>query len=563
MSSKPLAILGLSYFGNHESAAALLTDGKLIAAAEEERFTRKKYDRSFPSQSISFCLKQGGINIKEVNHVGFFWQPWRGFGKKLIYALKGLPYSFFRGAKNAGILYDLISAEKIFRNQTGYTGNFHFIEHHLAHASSVFFSSGLQKSAILSVDGSGESITCWMGRGEANRLTNLKTVKWPHSLGHLYSTLTQYLGFKVFEDEYKVMGLSSYGAPEYLDEFRKIIKIRNDKTYEIDLSYTDYQLFKKRWYSEKWIRKFGSPRQQNEPINKRHQNIAASLQVRLEEVLKDLAAYLIDATGSDSLCLSGGVALNSLAVGKLSEMKIAKIYTNPVSGDAGCALGAAYFINNVILNNNNQPLKHAFWGPEYQDEEIEKILVKRGVKYEKLENPSQKAAELLAQGKIIGWFQGRAEHGQRALGNRSILADPRNKSIKDIINMKIKHREPFRPFAPSILEEFQSEYFDYSSPVPFMTEVHFVKQEKQKLIPAVVHVDGTARLQTVNKSIQPLFWNLIYEFYKLTNIPVVLNTSFNTKGEPIVNSPHDAIDTFYKSGLDDLIIGKFLVRSSY
>ena len=562
MNKRHQYILGLTYFGQHDSCAALIKNGQLIAASEEERFSRIKYDRSFPSQSIKFCLNQAGITINKIDQVGFFWQPWRGVGTRIFKAFRGLPESWNRGGKNAGILFDLLLAEKIFRQKTGYKGPFHFLDHHLTHAASTFFSSDFEKSAILSIDGTGETTTCWLGQADNKKFTNYKTTKWPDSLGHFYSMVTQYLGFEVFGGEYKTMGLSSYGKPEYLDEFRKIIRTDDSGGFKIDLDYTDYQYFKKRWYSYKWIRKFGPSRLPEENLAERHQNIASSLQARLEEVILELASYTLNLSGLEYLCLTGGVALNSLAVGKLAQRHIAKqIYTNPVSGDSGCALGSAYYINHIMLGKQERhPLVHAYWGASYSNHEIEKILQKYGLKYSTLEDPAQEAARLISQGQIIGWFQGRSELGQRALGNRSILADPRNASIKDKINSKIKNREPFRPFAPAILKEYQAEYFDCQHSVPFMTEVHPIKKEKQNMIPAVTHVDGTGRFQTVSQETNPLFWELINEFRKITGMPLVLNTSFNLNGQPIVDSPYDAADTFLKTGLDNLIIGRFLVK---
>jgi len=460
-----------------------------------------------------------------------------------------------------GVLHDLLFAKRIFAQKTGYRGPFHFINHHATHAASVYFTSGFERSALITIDGTGERKSCTIGKAEGNTFTRYKTTLWPHSLGHVYAAATQHLGFKILEDEYKVMGLSAYGKPEYLDEFRKIIKSKLG-SFEIDLRYTDYHYFKERWYSNKWVERFGPARLPHEPINQHHKNIASSLQVRLQEVLFDLASYATKQSGPLPLCIAGGVALNSLAMGKLAEQHIAKeIFVNPVSSDAGCALGAAFYIHHVLLNNGSpERLKHAYWGIEYSYQEIEEALTQAKVSYELLDNPSKTAAHLISEGHIIGWFQGRAEFGPRALGNRSILADPRNAKIKDSINAKIKHRESFRPFAPAILEEFQAEYFDSHTPVPFMTEVHVIKKEVQSKVPAVVHVDGTARLQTVNRQTNPLFWDVIDEFYTITGIPLVLNTSFNASGEPIVNSPHDAIKTFLKTNLDYLIIGKYLIK---
>lgn len=558
---KSVYVLGLTYFGMHDSCAVLLKDGKVIAAAEEERFSRIKFDRSFPKQSIKWCLKKANISIKDVSYAGYFWQPWKGILNRLYYYSQTFP-SFFKDTKRSSALLDQFKAKYVFEKETGFTGKFYFLNHHITHAASAFYASGFEKSAILSIDGTGEKISCWLGFGENGKIIPYKTINWPHSIGQLYRTATQYLGFNIFSDEYKVMGLAPYGKPKYLNKFRKVAKLKPSGGFEIDLSYIEYHHGKETMYSDKWIKTFGPPRKKGTPIEERHKNIAASIQVRTEESIEHLAKYVMKKGTYDSLCLSGGVAMNSVAIGKLVRSGIAKrIYTSPVSADAGCALGAAYYIYHHILGNtNSEPLQHAYWGKTFTNEEIKKILMKSGLSYTKLKNPEEKAAQLLAEGHIIGWFQGHSEIGQRALGNRSILADPRDRKMKDRVNKLIKYREPFRPFAPAVLEEFQSDYFDYTNPVPYMTEVHPVKKKKRSEIPAVVHVDGTGRIQTVIKKTNPKFWSLINNFYKITGVPVVLNTSFNVQGEPIVDSPQDAIKTFLGSGLDDIFLENYWIQ---
>ncbi len=539
--------------------------GRVVAAVEEERFTRNKFDRSFPSQSIDFCLKFAGITIDDIGHVGFFWQPWKGLGRRFAYAVRGLSASWGKVSKNLGVLQDLFLAEKVFRKQTGYKGKFYFLDHHLTHLASSYFSSGLNKSALISVDGTGEKTTCWMGMVEESSFKNFKKISWPHSLGHIYATTTQYLGFNMFADEYKVMGLSAYGTDRYLDIFREIIQLKPDGSFEIDLRYVDYQYFKKRWYSDRWLKTFGPHRLPGQEITIRHKDIAASLQKRLEEVLISLTAYVMGRAGKIPLCVSGGVMLNSKAVGRISESGLCeKVVTNPVLGDAGCALGAAYYIDRVLLGNAGSDLiTSAFLGPDCRQKEVESILKQHGINYELISNPAKTAAVLLSRGYIIGWFQERAEFGQRSLGARSILADPRRRENVNLINKKIKFREPFRPFAPAILEDFQNVFFEFAGQVPFMTEIHQVKTEKRAQVPAIVHIDGSARMQTVSKIHNFLFWNLIDEFRKITNIPLVLNTSFNSADEPIVNSPQEALATFFKTDLDALVIGNCLVKKDF
>lgn len=560
---KGVYVLGLTYFGMHDSCAVLLKDGKVIAAAEEERFSRIKFDRSFPKQSIKWCLKKANISIKDVAYAGYFWQPWKGLLNRAYYYFQSFP-SFLKDTKRPSALLDQFKAKYVLEKETGFTGKFFFLNHHITHAASAFYASGFEKSAILSIDGTGEKVSCWLGFGENGKIVPYKTINWPHSIGQLYRTATQYLGFNIFSDEYKVMGLAPYGKPKYLNKFKKIAKLKPYGKFEIDLPYIEYHHGKETMYSDKWIKTFGPARKKGAIIEERHKNIAASVQARTEESIEHLVKYLMKTGDYDSLCLAGGVALNSVAIGRLARSGLAKrIYTSPVSGDTGCAFGAAYYIYHHILGNpNSEPLQHAYWGRDFTNEEIKKVIIKNKLQYTKIKNPEEKAAQLIAKGHVIGWFQGQSEIGQRALGNRSILADPRDPKMKDKVNKLIKYREPFRPFAPAILEEFQTDYFDYASPVPYMTEVHPVKKNKRSKIPSVVHVDGSGRIQTVMKKTNPKFWSLINTFNKITGIPVVLNTSFNVQGEPIVDSPQDAIRTFLGSGLDDIFLGDYWVQKN-
>lgn len=554
-------ILGLACGGHHESAAALLKNGVCVAAAEEERFTRIKHDRAFPEHAIRYCLEYAQIRVDEVAQVGFFWQPWRGMGTRLAYVAAGVPNSLRRGSKNIGVLHDLLVAERTFRKSTGYRGPFTHVRHHLAHAASTFYSSPHERATILTLDGTGEVETTLIALGDGTSITPIVTSHWPHSLGHLYAALTQYLGFKKFEDEYKVMGLAAYGTPRHLDLFRNIVKTKGGAVV-LDLSYLSYQYFSEQWYSHKWVDTFGPAREASDPLLMHHRDVAASLQARLSEVMCELAAYAVTQTGVRTLCLSGGVALNAVAVGALAESGVADhVYTNPVSGDAGCALGAAYYVHHVLRKNSvRTPLLSGFLGPAFSDEDIEAALRTERVTYERVPDPAEFGATLIAQGAIIGWFQGRAEYGHRALGARSILADPRDGTVRERLNALIKHREPFRPFAPSVLLGHEHAYFEWDRAVPYMTEVHRVRKEMQKVIPAVVHIDGSARFQSVDQKASPLFAKLIQSFGVLTGVPLVLNTSFNQSGEPIVLTPRDALRTFTKSGLDALVIGSFVVR---
>lgn len=557
-------ILGLVYAGQHDASAALLKDGRLVAYAEEERFSRLKFDRSFPTRAIGHCLDTAGISVHDVAAVGYFIQPWRGIAKRMCYALAGLPDSLRRGSHNSRILAGLLSAERVFRKETGYAGPFHQLDHHLTHAAAAFFSSPFEQSAILSVDGTGETETCFLGSARDCTITRHAAVAWPHSLGHMYAAATEFLGFKSFSDEYKVMGLAPYGKPAYLDVFRDMIRPAADGLFTVDLSFAGYPYNRWEYYSAKWLSVFGPPRKPEDPILDRHRDIAASLQARTEEVMFDLCNRLKELTGEKYLCLTGGVALNSVAVGKLIRSGLfSDIYTTPVSADAGCAMGAALYIHHIIRKNARKyPLPHAYWGSGWTDSEVRAAITASGLAFETVPDPAKTAAALIRDGHIVGWFQGRSEAGQRALGNRSILADPRDDSMKARINARVKYREPFRPFAPSLLESHMPEYFGIRRSVPFMTEVHPILPEKRSVVPAVTHVDGTGRPQTVTERSNPLYYKLIREFRRLTGIPMVLNTSFNVRGEPIVDSPRDAIRTFVNCGLDDLVMHSYWIRKS-
>lgn len=556
MQDKPLYILGLTYFGQHDSSAVLLENGKAIVAAEEERFTRIKFDRAFPKNAISWCLRSASISINDISHVGFFWKPWKGIVKVGFYRLRGI---FEERIVGLEVLKDLLLAEHIFRRETGYKGEFHHLDHHITHVASSFYASGFPEATIVSIDGRGESETCWFGEGYGNELIKHYGVPWPHSLGYLYSTLTQFLGFEPLTDEYKVMALASYGESSYIEEFRKILK-RNRNGFSLDLKYFSFYLGRGRMFSDYWIKKFGQPRKKDDRFIKRHYDLASSVQLRLKEIVFELLEDIVVKTKKDNLCLAGGVFLNSVLVGDIVRSKMFKrVYTTPVSGDTGCALGAAYYIHRILLGNKrNMPFSATYSGSKFSEGEILHVLRDSGLDYRKTESVKT-AAVLLSKGRVVGWFQGGSEFGQRALGNRSILADPRDENMKNRINRLVKYRENFRPFAPAVLEEFQDEYFEYGGRTPYMTEVHPVLESKRRIIPAVVHVDGTARLQTVSKKTSSKFWKLISNFRKITGVPVVLNTSFNVKGEPIVDSPRDAIRTFLNSGIDDVFIGDFWV----
>jgi carbamoyltransferase len=573
-------ILGINaYHGN--ASAAILCNGKLVAAVEEERFNRVKYAAGFPIAAIRYCLQAAGITLKDVRHVAIPRNPYARMGTKLFYALR-MP-SFARErmkvlARFTGIREALAAAFDA--DAESLPAQFHRVEHHVAHLASTFYCSPFEEAALLSADGLGDFASSMWGAGFGRRMNILGSIAFPHSLGLFYSAVTQYLGFLKFGDEYKVMGLGAYGEPEFLEEFRDIIHA-SGAGFRLGLEYfthhrtgpemtwadADKTPVLGKMYSDSMARKLGPVRDAAAPIEQRHKNLACSLQARLEEVYLGMLRHLQKETGMKSVCLAGGVAFNCVANGKIpAQTGFENVYVHPAAGDAGLAVGAAQFVWHQVLGNPREfEMEHAYWGPEFSREEIRAAVnasqfAKNGCKISELpeEELLQKTAAIIADGKILGWFQGRAEWGPRALGNRSIVADPRRPEMKDTLNRRIKHRETFRPFAPSILAEKTCEWFEQSHPSPFMTMAYAVKKEKRDKIPAPTHVDGTGRLQTVNANANPRYWKLIREFEKQTSVPVVLNTSFNDN-EPIVCKPQEAIDCFERTQMDALVLGDFLI----
>lgn len=571
-------ILGINaYHGG--ASACLIKDGQLIAAAEEERFKRVKYWAGFPVEAIRYCLQAGGITPYDLEHIGISRNPSANLHKKVLFALRRRPnFEFIKDRlANMGRVRDLKTAfcQALGIEPQALKAEFHNIEHHRAHMASAFFVSPFQEAAILSEDGMGDFVSTMWGIGRGNRFEVLGAINYPHSLGWLYTAVSQWLGFPKYGDEGKVMGLAPYGKPVYMDQFRKIVRLQRDGTFELDIDYfaLDAEGATMTWdggepvlgtlYSPKLVDVFGPPRVPRTEITQHHQNVAASLQAMLEEAEFVLVRELQKETGQKALCMAGGVALNSAFNGKvLPQTDFEDIYIQPAAGDAGTALGVAYYIYHQILG---QPriylLNHAYTGPRFTNGRIAQVLDGYGLPYEELDEDQlvKRGGEIVAQGDVLGWFQGRMEWGPRALGNRSIIADPRREDMKDILNARIKHRERFRPFAPSILMEAVGDYFDQTYPDPFMIKVYNVLEHKRKEIPAVTHVDGTGRLQTVEREVNPLYWQLIQEFENLTGVPVVLNTSFN-ENEPIVCTPQEAIECFLRTKMDALAIGNYLVR---
>jgi carbamoyltransferase len=570
-------VLGIN--AHHGGASAcLIEDGQIVAAAEEERFRRVKYWAGFPVEAIRYCLDEAGISVYDVDHIGISRNPSANLYKKILYVLSSRPsFGLVRDRlSNAARVKDLRQAlgEALGADAAALRAEFHNVEHHRAHMASAFFVSPFQEAAILSVDGMGDFVSTMWGVGRENGFEVMGSIGFPHSLGNFYTMVTQWLGFPKYGDEGKVMGLAPYGQPVYMDEMRKILRIQGDGTFELDLDYVAHgaEGATMTWddgaptigplYTSKLTQLFGPPREPRTEITEHQQNVAASLQAMLEEAEFSLVEMLQRSTGQTALCMAGGVALNSSFNGKvLPHTAFEEIYIHPAAGDAGTALGVCFYIYHQILG---QPrtcvLEHAYTGPRFENGRIAEQLNADGLQYEELDDAEmvRRTAALVAEGNIAGWFQGRMEWGPRALGNRSIVADPRRADMRDILNARIKYREPFRPFAPSILSEAVGDYFDQSYPDPFMIKVYNVLPEKQAEIPAVTHVDGTGRLQTVHRGTNPLYWQLIKEFERHTGVPVVLNTSFN-ENEPIVCTPEEAIDCYLRTKMDALAIGNYLV----
>lgn len=557
-------ILGIGGY-SHDSAAVLVADGQLIAGVAEERLSRVKHQGGIPRRAVQYCLDVAGLTPDDVDHIGCYMRPGLRVARRLPYRLAQMfrspvysaGYMAYELAHNAQYAWGMHSLR-------GKRTRLHFMEHHPAHAASAFLVSPFDQAALLTIDYIGEWCVTWMGVGEGTRLTRIRSENYPNSLGVFYSALTDYLGFLRASDEYKVMGLASYGEPEFLDEFRTIIRPRADGDYHIDLSWFQCHYApgsRIGYFSRRFIDRFGPPRRKGEPIEERHRNMAASAQAILEETALGIAARLHKETGLKKLCMAGGVALNCSMNGRLlRESPFDAIFVQPAAGDDGIAIGAAFQLHHQITGApRGFVMRDARIGPEFTDDQIRAFLDLAKIPYETPSNVVQRAAQLIAEGHITGWFQGRMEFGPRALGSRSILADPTRPDMKDLINTYVKHREEFRPFAPSVLEEHAHEFFDGCDESPFMLFVHPVRPEKRAAVPAITHVDGTARVQTVSKDVNPLHYAVIEEFGRMRGVPLVLNTSFNVMGEPIVNSPADAIRCFYSTGMDALVIGPYVV----
>ncbi len=591
-------ILGISCY-YHDSAAALLMDGLLVAAAAEERFSRKKHDNGYPEQAIQFCLQQGGLIAADLDYVVFYEKPLQKFERILMTSLGGFPQAWriFREAMVAWFDEKLWIKSQLQTRIGVPVKKILFVEHHLSHAASAMFTSPFEEAAVLTIDGVGEWTTAAMGQATAtfngngqNSIRLDKEIRFPHSLGLLYSAFTAYLGFRVNNGEYKVMGMAPYGQPNYMDDVYKVVSVDDEGGLQLNMDYFSFHRSTRHTFSQKFVDLFGPARTPEAEFftatthpnrdhphwtdavaaqNRKYADIAAGIQRVTEETVLKMARAAHAHTGSKNLVMAGGVALNSVANGRIvREGPFENVFIQPAAGDSGAALGAALYVYHVILGRPRKfVMQHAYWGAEYSEAEMQAAIAESGFAYEKIDDADrmgQRAVDAILDERVVALYQGRFEWGPRALGNRSILADPRREEMKEIVNTKIKFREPFRPFAPVVPAEKAADYF--ATPnigqnllAPYMLMVSPIVKEKQSQIKAVNH-NGTGRLQSIKRASNPLYYGIIEKFGQATGVDVLLNTSFNLRGEPIVNTPQNALNTFRKSDIDQLVMGNFLVK---
>ena len=571
-------ILGINAY-HADASACLLEDGRIVAAAAEERFNRCKHSAGFPEAAIRFCLAKAGIRADQIDHVAVSRDPSARLQQRVIdVALNVFPRNVTVKDRLASVGRLRPVEESLARALdipvSELHARFHNVEHHRAHLASAFFASPFEEAALLSVDGFGDFVGAMTGHGKGTAIETLDTVEYPHSLGIFYTAVTQYLGFPHYGDESKVMGLASYGSPRYLKKFNDILRLLPSGRFELNLDYFTHHSYGVQmiWESgapvmvDVWSAAFaealGPARSSDQSIDQRHMDIAASLQASLENALEHICAELYHRTQSHSLGFAGGVALNCTFNGKIRERTpFEEVFIPPAAADDGTAVGAAYAVYHEMGGERRPPMRHPYTGPSFSEEEIRTAIERRNLCYTALDSvdaAARAAAHSIAGGAVVGWFQGGMEMGPRALGNRSILADPRRPEMREILNDRIKRRESFRPFAPSILNERVSDFFEHSLPSPFMSMAFHAKPDKRSMIPAALHVDGTARLQTVDREINPIFWKLIRAFEDETGVPVVLNTSFN-ENEPIVCTPDDALDCFIRTRMDFVFLDRFMI----
>ena len=579
-----MKIIGINAF-HADSSACIIIDGQLITAVEEERFNRVKHWAGFPIESIKHCLNETKLKISEIDQISINIDPKANYLEKFIFLIRHRPslnliLNRIKKKKKYNSIAELINNE--FKNDK-FDGKINNIEHHYAHLSSAFHVSPFEEASLLSIDGFGDFASTAWGYGNNTDIKIDKKIFFPHSLGIFYQAMTQFLGFKNYGDEYKIMGLAPYGKPKYVEKLRDIILIKNNGKFELNLDYFKFhkQNFNYRWengkveiedlYTNKILDLLGPERKKEEPLNDFHKDIAHSTQKIYEEVFLNILNNLYEKYQNKNLCIAGGCGMNSVANGKIkNNTKFKNIYVQAAAGDAGGAIGAAFASHYQNKKEKRKfQMRHAYWGTSFNEDQVlscikknKENIEKQKCNYQNISNDNELnklVAKDIHDGKVVGWFQGKMEWGPRALGNRSILGDPRRPDMKDILNLKIKRRESFRPFAPSILREHVPNWFENDDEVPFMMKVYQIKESKRQEIPAVTHVDGSGRLQTVYKDTNEKYYNLIHEFYKLTNIPILLNTSFN-ENEPIVSKPEEAIDCFLRTKMDTLVMGNFIIK---
>lgn len=567
-------ILGISCF-YHDSSAALLKDGKIVAAVQEERFTRKKHDTSFPLNAINYCLESQGIKIEDIDYIGFYEKPFLKFERLLYQHLEMFPRSYKTFLANMPSWFkEKLRIIKIVKKKLKYKKDILFVEHHMAHAAGSFLPSPFEEAAVLTVDGVGEWTTTSYGFAKGNNINLIKEIKFPSSLGLLYSTITAYLGFSVNNSEYKVMGLAPYGnmnkeTNPYYQKLKEVIDVKEDGSYRLNMDFFIYH-YKNKMPSKKLCKLLGSSiRSPESDLSQRHKDIAAALQIILEEVMTKMLNNLYKKTKCENLIIAGGIGLNSVYNGKiLKNTKFKNFWCQPDPGDGGTSIGTALYIYNSILKKRREyQLNDAYLGPKFSREEIKEFLEENNIVHTEFKDRNElikKTSKLIYQNNVIGWFQEGMEWGPRALGARSILSNPCEKNMQEILNLKVKHREKFRPFAPVVCEDDAEKYFECDNPIPiptdFMLMVYPIKEQWKEKIPAVTHIDGSGRLQTIRRNQNSLYYDLIKEFGKLSKIPILINTSFNIRGEPIVCTPHDAYKCMMGTGIDYLIIDNFLIK---
>ena len=573
-----MIILGINAY-HGDSAACLMEDGKIINAIEEERIRRIKHWAGLPSEAIKFCLRDAGISISDLDYITIGRYPYAHFFRKVFSSLKKITKQGFikdrlsNIQKVSSLKFEI--AKELGINEKEIGAKIIHVEHHMSHMASAFFASPFEESAVLSIDGFGDFSSTMLGVGRGNNIKILDSVTYPHSIGVFYTAFTQFIGFPFYGDEYKVMGLAPYGEPKFVNKLKDILILKKNGLFELNQDYFvhDKQGVSMLWnngtpsigrlYSDKLIKEFGMPREKDEVLSQYHKDIAASVQKHCENVIFNLLNNLQKNTGLKNVCIAGGVAQNSVANGKILEnTDFERVYIPSAGYDAGVSIGSALWLyNNKSNNSTREFIKSSYLGPKYSDEYIESLIKEKRlnyVKYSSDDETIENTSSMLMNGAVIGWFQGRTEFGPRALGNRSVLVHPGRLDAKDLINSKIKRRESFRPFAPSILREYVSEYFEQEDDVFFMEKVFRIKSEKRALLPAVTHVDGTGRLQTVHKDISPKYYRLIDRFREKTGLPILLNTSFN-ENEPIVNHPNEAIDCFLRTEMDAVVLGNIII----